>query len=51
MTNDNKKIRINATDDNEVVCIKAIEDDGKYFVMLEVTKDKFEEIKNKIEGK
>lgn len=41
-------IQIQALDKEEVVCIKAIEDEGKYFVLLEITKDKYEEIKEKI---
>lgn len=41
-------IQIQALDKEQVVCIKAIEDEGKYFVLLEVTKDKYEEIKQKI---
>ena len=42
-------IQIQALDKEQVVCIKAIEDEGKYFVLIEVTKDKYEEIKKKIE--
>ena len=41
-------IQIQTLDKEQVVCIKAIEDEGKYFVLLEVTKDKYEEIKQKI---
>ena len=41
-------IQIQALDKEEVVCIKAIEDEGKYFVLIEVTRDKYEEIKQKI---
>ena len=46
MTDKKVKIKLNA--DNEVICIKAIEDEGKYFVLLEITRDKYEEIKKKI---
>lgn len=42
-------IQIQALDKEQVVCIKAIKDEGKYFVLIEVTKDKYEEIKKKIE--
>ena len=42
-------IQIQALDKEQVVCIKAIEDEGKYFVLIEVTKDKYKEIKKKIE--
>lgn len=41
-------IQIQALDKEQVICIKAIEDEGKYFVLIEVTKDKYEEIKQKI---
>lgn len=33
---------------DKVICAKAIEDEGKYFVLLEITKDTYEEIKQKI---
>lgn len=42
-------IQIQALDKEQVVCIKAIEDEGKYFVLLEVTKEKYKEIKEKME--
>jgi len=42
-------IEIQALDKEKVVCIKTIEDEGKYFVLLEVTKDKYEQIKKEIQ--
>lgn len=44
-----KEIKIQALNKEQFVCIKAIEDEGKYFALLEITKEKFEEIKKKIE--
>lgn len=41
-------IQIQTLDKEQVVCIKAIEDEGKYFVLLEITKETYEEIKQKI---
>ena len=41
-------IQIQALDKEKVICIKAIEDERKYFVLLEITKDKYEEVKQKI---
>lgn len=41
-------IQIQTLDKEKGICIKAIEDEGKYFVLLEVTKDKYKEIKQKI---
>ena len=45
------KIVIKADDKEQVICAKAIEDEGKYFVLLEVTKKKYEAIKEKMEKK
>lgn len=44
-----EKIEIKADDKEQVICVKVIEDEGKYFVLLEVTKEKYEEIKEKME--
>lgn len=44
-----RKIEIKADDKEQTICVKAIEDEGKYFVLLEVTKEKYEEIKEKME--
>lgn len=44
-----KEIKIQALDKEEVIAIKATEDEGKYFVVLEVTKDKYEQIKKEIQ--
>lgn len=43
------KIEIKADNEEQVICVKAIEDEGKYFCLLEITKEKYDEIKNKIE--
>ena len=42
------KIELKADDKEQTICVKAIENEGKYFVMLEVTKEKYEEIKKQI---
>ena len=44
-----EEIVIKADDKEKVICVKAIEDEGKYFILLEVTKEKYDEIKEKME--
>lgn len=46
-----EEIEIKADDKEQTICVKAIEDEGKYFVLLEITKEKYDEIKRKMEKK
>jgi hypothetical protein len=45
------KIELKADDKEQVICVKATEDEGKYFILLEITKEKYDEIKEKMEKK